>query len=178
MPYPIELHQHRLAAWAASTAARASPRCRFAVEKGVKILENAGFTQSFSVAGSLPMPKDLDDTHSEWRTLLIAEAGELKTFTHGVAAKLLNTYFKVRFVCGGQNNHERVAHLHPPIDRLLLDALARQDVGGYRRKWLQFCDWGWSNYSSEQYQEVINYIRRVFPDGPLWKIEKYWRGYQ
>jgi hypothetical protein len=179
MPYTIALHQHRLAAWAASTAARASPYCRFKVEKGIKVLERAGFNQEFSAAINLPQPEDLDHTHLEWRSLLIGQAHRLDIdFSHGVAAKLLNTYFKVRFVCGGENRNERVACLHPPIDRLLLDGLARADLGGFRRQWQQFKDWGWSSYTSDQYQEVIEQIRLAIPGRPLWEIEEHWRGHQ
>jgi hypothetical protein len=163
----------------ASTAASASPLCRFKVETGIAILEGASFTYEFSEPSNLPVPEHLDAAHRAWRDCLIREAGVRNVnFTHGVAAKLANTYLKVRFVCGGHHEHEHVACLHPPIDRVLLTGLADGNVGGFSREWLLFRQWGWSSYTSEQYQEVIDHIRCAIPDRPLWEIEQYWRGHQ
>lgn len=177
--YTIEDHQHRFAAWSASTAARASPLCRFEVETGIAILENAGFTYELAEPNSLPTPELLDTTHLVWRDCLIKEAANHNViFTHGVAAKLANTYLKVRFVCGGYHVHENVTCLHPPIDRLLLTGLADENVGGFAREWRRFRKLGWSNFTSEQYEEVIDYVRLTMLDRPLWEIEQFWRGHQ
>ena len=100
-------------------------------------------------------------------------------FTHGIAAKLINGYLKDRFVCGGYHEHERVKCLHPPIDALLLGALAEENVGGHAQQWREFRDQRWSKFDSAMYQAVINLIRESLPAGePLWKIEQYWRGHQ
>ena len=56
MPYTIEEHHHRFAAWAASSSASASPLCRFKVSAGVAILEKSGFIPSFSVLASCLYP--------------------------------------------------------------------------------------------------------------------------
>ena len=113
MPYTIEEHNHRLAAWAASTSASASPLCRFKVEVGVAILENSGFTAlGFATADTLPTSAQLDAAHATWRDTVINSAHELGlTFTHGIAAKLINCYLKVRLVCAGHHLDERVQAL-------------------------------------------------------------------
>lgn len=180
MNQTIELHKHKFAAWSASTAARASPLCRFNVEAGIAVLESAGFTSEFSDPSSLPRPENIDTEHRAWRDSLMAEASTrgINNFTHGVAAKLANTYLKVRFVCGGYHEHPHVARLHPPVDKLLLEGLAAEDVGGFAREWRKYAGWGWSKYSTTQYEEVIEKIRRAIGDHPLWEIEQYWRGYQ
>lgn len=179
MPYSIETHKHRLAAWSASTAARASKLCRFKVEHGVAILEGAGFTADFSSPDQLPKPEQIDTAHLQWRESLILEANKYGvTFTHGIAAKLANTYLKVRFVCGGHHEHDYVVSLHPPVDKLLLDMLAEQNVGGMAKQWRKFSKLGWSKYSSGEYQDVIDHFRQVLGEVPLWEIERYWRGYQ
>lgn len=177
--YNIYIHQHRLAAWAASTAARASKLCRFKVEVGVAILEGAGFTPSLSTPDQLPTPEKVDTVHLEWRERLISEAEKQGiTFTHGIAAKLVNTYLKVRFICGGYHEHDNAASLHPPVDKLLLDMLADLKVGDKAKQWRQYSKKGWSKYSSDDYQKVIDLFRSVLDERPLWEIEKYWRGYQ
>ncbi len=178
-PYTIEQHQHRLAAWAASRAASAKG-CRFKVKQGVKILENCGFTAVFSKPEQLPRPDLLDEKHTKWREEIIDAAKHWGLiFPHGVAAKLINCYLKVRFVCTGQHEHERVKCLHPPIDELLLKELARQNVGGFKKQWRAFRKQRWSKFDSKTYQSVIDHIRDSLPTNePLWKIEEHWEGHQ
>lgn len=178
MPYTIEDHKHRFAAWAAGTAASVKG-CRFSVEQGKAILETAGLNRLLVNPDNLPLPHQTDIAHREWRGNVIEAAqGRALAFTHGVAAKLINIYFKAGFVCGGFHNHERVRSLHPPIDSLLLDELAAQNVGGFRHVWNQARKIRWSNFNSEQYETVISKIREAMPNNALWEVEKYWRGYQ
>jgi hypothetical protein len=180
MPYNIEEHHHRLAAWAASSSASASPLCRFKVSKGVAILEESGFNAEFSSPDNLPAPTDMLIQHRQWRANVIEAAANARLiFTHGIAAKLINCYLKVRFVCGGHHLDARVKELHPPIDEVLLKALAAENFGGEAKKWRKFRQSRWSKFDSETYEEVILLIRRVLPENePLWKIEEYWEGHQ
>jgi hypothetical protein len=180
MPYTIEEHRHRLAAWDAASSASASPICRFKVETGTSILEACGFDTSFASPAQLPDPTKIDDVHLQWREQVIKEANRHGlTFTHGIAAKLINCYLKVRFVCGGYHAHVRVKCLHPPIDEVLLKELAAQDFGGHAKEWRKYRQARWSKYSSETYQSVIKLIRQSLPPNePLWKIEEYWKGHQ
>ena len=180
MPYTIEKHHHRLAAWAASSSASASPLCRFKVHKGVAILEACGFVAAFAKPGQLPAPAALAAQHREWRAAVIEAAAEEELiFTHGIAAKLINCYLKVRFVCGGHHADAHVQALHPPIDEVLLKELAAVDFGGQAKKWRKFRQARWSKFDSATYEEVIALIRSSLPPNePLWKIEEYWEGHQ
>jgi hypothetical protein len=98
--------------------------------------------------------------------------------THGVAAKLINVYLKSRFVCGGFADNPKVQALHPPIDRLLLEELAREDFGGKRKFWAQVNQCGWSKFDSTTYENVIQEIRNSLNAGPMWEIERFWKGHQ
>ena len=180
MQYTIEEHRHRLAAWAASSSASASPLCRFKVSKGVAILEACGFDAAFSSPAQLPAPADLNTQHRQWRAAVIAAAKrEGLDFSHGLAAKLINCYLKVRFVCGGHHSDACVQALHPPIDEVLLKQLAAVNFGGEAKKWRKFRQSRWSKFDSETYEGVIALIRQSLPDKePLWKIEEYWEGHQ
>ena len=178
--YSIEEHKHRLAAWAASRAASTSPQCRFKVEKGVRILESTGFDEKFSSLSSLPSPKDLKECHRNWRDKIIKNAKDHGLcFNDGVAAKLINCYLKVRFVCGGHHDDIRVKALHPPIDAVLLKALASENFGGQAKQWRTFQKTRWSKFDSKTYEAVISLIQDSLPKGqPLWKIEEHWKGHQ
>ena len=176
MEYSIEEHKHRFAAWAAGRAASVNG-CRFPVEEGKTILEKAGMKELIYGPDRLPLPKDIDIAHREWRSRVIKAAAN-HPFTHGVAAKLINIYLKAGFVCAGCHEHERVRALHPPIDSLLLKELSERNIGGRRTVWDEAIGIRWSKFSSDQYEKVITNIRQAMGDAPLWEVEKYWRGYQ
>jgi hypothetical protein len=128
----------------------------------------------------LPKPASIDEVHRQWRGEIIEAAlQEQLQFSHGVAAKLINCYLKVRFVCANLEDHENVRALHPPIDDLLLRSLAEQNVGGLRPEWVRFRNARWSKFDSDTYQQVINRVRDVLPTNePLWKIERFWIGFR
>jgi hypothetical protein len=143
------------------------------------MLESSGFTPSFCHPDQLPAPAETDARHRQWRNLLI-EAAKFHglSFTHGVAAKLINVYLKSRFVCGGHHEHEHVGHLHPPIDDELLKAFIRQNVGGQVKVWREARRWRWSRFTSDQYEQVIALIRQFLNGQALWQIEEHWKGNQ
>lgn len=190
--YTFSEHRHRLAAWGAASGASASPCCRFPVRQGVRLIEDCGLKE-IAVGGwdALPNPEDFDNCHGQWRNALVECAAQLlgerygDHFSHGVAAKLINGYFKTIFVCGmtddlnnlNDEQSQKLNAIHPPIDRLLLAELATHNVGGKRNFWRQHRDIGWSNFSSDQYQAVIEGVRTC-TGGALWRIEEHWVGHQ
>lgn len=178
MPYTIEVHKHRFSAWAAGRAANVNG-CRFTVQQAKQILEAAELNLLLSDPNNLPLPQDTDTQHRIWRNNVIMAAEDHGlTFTHGVAAKLINIYLKAGFVCGGYHEHANVQALHPPIDSVLLDELSARNFGGHRRAWNVARKIRWSNFDSQQYETVICNIRNAMPNQGLWEIEQCWRGYQ
>ena len=179
MPYDIDEHKHRFAAWAASRAA-STKTCRFNVLQGKNIIEATGLKALLPSPDLLPIPAAIDAKHREWRVAAIASAAgkDLTGFSHGTAAKLINVYLKAAFVCAGFEDHPNVAALHPPIDSLLLDELYEGKVEGLTDKWAAARTARWSKFNSEQYEEVIAAIRAAARGSALWKIEAWWRGYQ
>lgn len=179
MSYSIQEHKHRFAAWAAGRAATVNG-CRFKVEEGKSILENAGLKQIASSLDNLPDPNKFDQLHREWRSAVIASAkAQDKVFTHGVAAKLINIYLKSIFVCSDNPDNPKVKAIHPPIDSVLLDELYQQNIGGKRSNWQKARKIRWSKLSSDEYEEVIATIKIVLPENKgLWEIEQFWQGFQ
>ena len=174
-PYTIGHHNHRFAAWAASIAASKGNECRFRVELGRALLERCGFA-GISGPEQLPPAQLIDERHREWRSIVVEAAkASVKPFTHVIAAKLINVYLKSRFVCGGYHEHERVRSLHPPIDSGLLKTLAKLNFGGYGKAWVEH---PWTTLNSEQYEQLIAFMRESLKGEPLWKIEEHWEGNQ
>lgn len=66
MPYDIEEHKHRFAAWAAGRAASVK-RCRFTVEQAKAIIEAVGLHRFIENPGTLPAPAAVDVQHRLWR---------------------------------------------------------------------------------------------------------------
>lgn len=179
--YCIVEHRHRFAAWAAARAASTSRLCRFQVEQGKLILEDANLNRLACDAGNLPNSEEFDEQHRRWRSAVIrfARRRGIKAFTHGVAAKLINVYLKSIFVCGGLDDHPRVRAIHPPIDSVLLDKLYQCDVAGLRTQWKAAREARWSKMRSRQYERLIRAIQKAMPPPrALWEIEKYWQGYR
>jgi len=176
--YSIGEHSHRFATWAAARAASVK-NYRFPVNLGKQLLEAIGFSGNIENPDDLPHPDSIDDLHSFWRADMInaAQALDLQ-ISHGIAAKLINVYLKTRFVAGPTAYHPRVAALHPPIDSVLLRELAAQKFGGSSQPWRAAQKRAWSNFSSEEYEELIAQLRAHLKGQPMWTIEKYWRGYQ
>ena len=176
--YSIIEHKHRFAVWAAARAtSRGAARQGISldVELSQELICNVGLRDYIADPGWLPRVEDIDAAHLEWRDKMIVESGrDGKSLTHGLAAKLINIYLKSVFLCGGFHQHSKVAALHPPIDRLLLDKLARKNVGGHRHFWRAMHGRGWTRFDSDEYLSVISKIRNVMGGRPLWEIERYW----
>jgi hypothetical protein len=176
--YDIFDHVHRISSWAAGTAVRRGRH--FSVKDGQLILSGAGFPLLLRKGlEGLPSPEAIDSTHRFWRENVIGLAGERGlSWSHGLAAKLINVYLKVAYVGIFSHDDPRVNALHPPIDRVLLNKLSEIDVGN-RRRWSRYRDRGWTRFDSREYEEVINAFRAALGPGvPLWKIEREWPGYQ
>ena len=164
LTYALAEHHHRFAAWAASRAASVKG-CRFSVEQGKAIIDAVGLAEKVA---NPPSADQIDDAHRAWRRALIeaANAHGLK-FTHGVAAKLINVYFKARH-----------ADQHPPIDAVLLIQLADGNFGGFRAVWKKARRIRWSHFTSDDYETVIHHARIALNGAPLWMLEEHWRGHQ
>ncbi len=178
MPYDIEEHKHRFAAWAASRAAHRGV-AGFKVEMGKLILENIGFNRQRYHPDMLPRPGELDAFHLYWRECSLWIADQIGfTISHGVAAKLINVYLKSRFVVSAVHNHPNVTDLHPPIDSILLSGLRPKLNSAQKEALDAACPHGWSNLCSKGYQSVIDIVREHLNHQPMWMIEQYWQGHQ
>jgi hypothetical protein len=176
--YTANEHVHRSAAWAAGRAASVK-NCRFSVKQAQDWITKAGLADYLPNRKNPLMTCSMDDLHRAWRFELrqvaLAYGVEL---THGVAAKLINVYFKAAYVSLFANSEPWVNALHPPIDAVLLDALYQNNVGGFADFWKEAKSIRWSNFDSEQYEKVIEHIKLALGNRPLWQIEAFWRGHQ
>lgn len=178
--YTIEEHKHILSTWAAATAASSSPKSRFKVETAKKVLEDLNIQELIKEIPQIKSSEAFDAWHDIQCSALVRIAKEeIKGFSYGVAAKLLNCYLKVYFL----DQLNRFSFIHPPIDRPLLGNLEKMDIGSKKKEWKKYKSKGWSNFSREDYKQVIAFIKEALQhefkdEKSLWKIEYYWPGHQ
>ena len=191
MSFTIKKNRHIFSCWAASRAAGVSPLCRFKVEKGKEILDKVfGEDGQKALDDSLKNnQKEFDSYHNEiinkvqteskikkYKIKSIENDGEndqtIDGMSYGVAAKLINLYFKVIFICGNYKNDERINYVHPPIDSLLFDSLYKKTKD---KLWKET----WSKMDFNAYQKIIDGIKEnITETDGLWSIEKHWKGHQ
>ena len=176
--YTAAEHTHRFASWAAGRAASVK-NYRFSVEKAQSWIKEVGLSDYLLNQKNALTTHSIDDLHRTWRFDLIATAlADGVQLTHGVAAKLINVYFKAVYVSLSTIQESWLNVLHPPIDAVLLDALYQENVGGFADFWKESKSIRWSNFDSEQYEKVIEHIKSALGNRPLWQIEAFWRGHQ
>ena len=182
--YSLHAHHQRFATWAAVTAARSSSLCRFTRDQGLLLVKESGLAGISPRWLDLPDPSAFDEFHRDLRMSICSSARialptDKSDISHGIAAKLINVYFKTLFLSAPaleEPSPEAMAKanaLHPPIDRLLLTELTIKNVGGRAKFWRKMRDKGWSRFDSDDYESIIEQISRV-TSGALWTIEEHW----
>ncbi|MGL5785759.1 MAG: hypothetical protein ACRCX4_02910 [Bacteroidales bacterium] len=171
---------HNYAVWIACIAAKVRAKdSGFTVEQGKIIFDSLNFKRFVANPDILPNNSlAFDELHTELREQIIDKAKELfnKEFSHGVAAKLINIYFKTIYVCGGYCKHQNVRYIHPPIDSLLLNAIENKDEFRANSLCIKAIKGKkWTKLQSNEYQKIITELRNVMNDSPLWLVEKYWQ---
>jgi hypothetical protein len=174
--FDIIEHVHRLAAWAASRAA-SQMECRFKVERGERIIREAGLKDILRKPTASLHPRRMDAIHRKLRTAVKAAGrAESLSLSDGIAAKLINVYLKVGLVTIANGENPLIGALHPPVDRQLLASLAINDPkrAKFWRSKLE-PHRGWTTFSSRQYETVIKNIRLALDtEERLWMVEKNW----
>jgi len=172
--YDIFRHRHNFSVWA---AARATQRRFATVGKLRHALELSGIVEFVRDHACTPIDaKRFATLHADWCSKVMTDlkGSGVSNVTFGRAAKLVAVYLKAMVVVGpdSQCSFARVAH--PPIDRMLLQNLARLD-GLPRDAKLIFRTTNWTELSRHGYDSLIRLIQESVPDlDPFWRLEEYW----
>ncbi len=175
MSYDLSEHRHRFAVWAAARAA----------QRGFTTVGNLrAALESTDIRKSLALPEtfqssvaQFDKLHAGWCSAIQAFLNDrsIPNATYGRAAKLVAVYLKATVVLGDACNTPLGHNAHPPIDRILLRALASSDElkSPHKHTWASV---NWTELDDSAYRELIGQLRTVIPAGaPFWSIEKYWQ---
>jgi hypothetical protein len=204
--YNLDIHKHILSTWAASRAASQN-NFRFKVEFGMKLIllgakgslvDEQTFINFIKEIKTFKSQKQYNSWHhstiinmrkkgDDLQSLLDKYNKNYDDYSYGIAAKLLNCYLKVFFL--EYFGTEKFADfIHPPIDRLLLLALKKEDPKLFNFEDEVFVSVSnypqipvWTKINENEYISIINLINEfVFSRGQkgLWKSEAFWSGHQ
>lgn len=161
-------HRHNFAVWA---AARATQRAFADVETLRAALESSDVEKFVEEASG---SEAFDDAHRTWcrQITQYLRDRDIPDATYGRAAKLVNVYLKSMVVLRDLESEE-AAYIHPPIDRILLQSLARDEkVASSDRSMLRKTSW--TKLNEKEYFKLIAVLRRINGNRPFWKLEEHW----
>ena len=190
--YDIIEHRHRLAVWGAGRAySRQGPGHTIAVAR--QLIENSKLSDINS-PDDLPAADQMDAfIHERIHQVMAASLPIRYTnkdkqvvplqCTYGRAQKLVNMYLKLKIVCAGFETHEKVHALHPPLDKVLLDALfaskkvdCPDDLAKFQTALETAKQMGkaWTVFDRQTYDAYIAAIKVFQGKQPLWAAERLW----
>jgi hypothetical protein len=173
MPYDITEHRHRFAVWA---AARAAQRGFTTVRNLRDALQATNIREVLSAPSTLDLSAaQFDELHRRWCSAICSSLidRQISKATYGRAAKLVAIYLKAIVVMGGGYNSSFARHMHPPIDRILLQSLATSDriTSPHKAAWRST---SWTQLDEGAYDRLIGQLRAAIPaNAPFWMIEEY-----
>jgi len=177
--YSLGEHRHRFACWAAARAA--SRKLAGGSNRAMRIALEESSLPALLLGPQQAWPQsaaEYDRAHSRWCGDVVSSLhGQgVETATYGRAAKLVAVYVKAMIVCGGGAESALGEVAHPPIDRLLLQALAKQPrfPAELRQEWRRT---SWTTLDVDGYDEVILSLREAGLDYQgFWRVERWWSG--
>ena len=165
--YSIDEHIHNYAVW---TAARAVQR-KF---QGAKTANISKAINDADLEGRFLKKNQWnnDSFDREHEKSINALCESLKDFncSYGRAAKIIAIYLKTSVIISNNGIGDLSKVIHPPIDRKLLSALKKHKLLFINEKEIP----AWTDLKKEKYLEIIDDMRNLVEDLPMWKIEKYW----
>jgi hypothetical protein len=162
--YTFNEHKHRYAVW---TAARAVQRS-FTTSTKISTAINASSLRTFSESSILISQGEYDEKHREWCNCIISCFARMKVpCSYGRAAKIVAIYLKTSYILPTMGEGTNCSVIHPPIDRILLHALAKGE-----HQYLK--NYSWTLLTEEKYWELVDKMRVAFPRFD-WTLEKDWK---
>lgn len=174
MRYDITEHRHRFAMWA---AARAAQRGFTTVRNLRDALQATDIQEILSAPSTFHIsPAQFDELHRRWCSAICSNLidRQISKVTHGRAAKLVAIYLKAVVIMGSACDSSLGRHMHPPIDRILLQSLAASDriTSPHKAAWRSI---SWTQLDQAAYEQLIGQLRSAIPaNAPFWMLEEYW----
>ena len=165
MGYDFNEHKHRYAVW---TAARAVQRSFTTTEIIKKAIESSSLRQ-FSESSEKIDRDRFDQFQIEWCDSIIKSFEKNNiTCSYGRAAKIVAVYLKTAVILPGLGNSVNAMVIHPPIDRILLTRISKEEEFKDLKKT------NWTSLKIEDYWHLVGRLKK-HQLGFNWKLEQLWK---
>jgi hypothetical protein len=163
--YSFKRHLHNYSIW---TAARAVQRS-FTSTKKIKNAIDGSALQQFADDDKIITESDFEQFHRVCanRIINLLTQDDVSNATYGRAAKIIAIYLKTSVIIPNKGQCQRSNIIHPPIDGILLTALAA-DLGCTNIKFMP-----WTQLTETDYWSLVSQIKAI-PRSFDWRLEKYW----
>jgi hypothetical protein len=172
--YGIFEHRHNFSVWAAS---RAAQRAFTTVGNLKDALEQCGIVTFLKSPNALNTSrKQFDKLHRKWCRSVVQylKDNDIPNVMFGRAAKLIAVYLKSMVILGGNPFSPLGKVAHPPIDRILLQNMAKiKIIEQEHKRHLKRAKW--TELNEDEYYFLIEQLASYIPkDEPMWMLEKHW----
>jgi hypothetical protein len=175
MSYDHFEHRHRFASWAGARAAQRAFAPSAVLCSAIEATSLRAFLRepaSLDIAACR-----FDRRHRIWCNAVIKHLSDngIEDATFGRAAKLIAVYLKAMVVVGENAQSQLASVVHPPIDRILLQSMAKSTVirSPHQSHWRSVA---WTKLDESEYYSLLGELRTVLGESePWWKIEEYWK---
>jgi hypothetical protein len=154
-------HRHRYAIWTVARAQRA-----FAKNKEITDAIEYTDLRKWVERNEIISQDDFDVKHTDWCNALTMHFSP-KPCEYGRAAKMIAIYLKTAVVLPANGESQLCGLIHPPIDRVLLQRLAKKTTLRH------FKTINWTTTNHETYWTIVRDIKNSF-GFCNWKIEAFW----
>ena len=177
--YSINEHRHRYACWCSARAATRG--LAGARNQAVRLALEASSLPDLVAGPSQAWPasaEEFDRAHGEWCVAVLQGLRDQGVHgpTFGRAAKIVAIYLKTLVICGGHQASRLAAVAHPPVDRVLLQALAGDPrfPKAARSRWRRT---SWTSLTSDGYAALVADLREAgLDERGFWQAENWWSG--
>ncbi len=164
MEYTLDEHVHRFSVW---TAARASQRGFTSTLVISQVIESSKLRDFVESQPKAVSPSEFDEFHKGICRDMIQRFHDLGvTASYGRVAKIVAIYLKTSVVIRVNRTASILEVVHPPIDRIVLRALAKELKDLKKLNWTQM--------SFDQYWQLVETIRSQLGNFD-WRLELRWR---
>jgi len=168
MSYSEYKHRHNFAVWAAARAAQRG-------FTNIQMLQNA--IEQCGIEAFVQCPSkesEFKTRHKNWCNSICdyLNIHGVSNVSYGRAAKLVNVYLKGMVVLIDPYG-EPAKFIHPPIDRILLQNIAKNfNLDRQVEKKLKTTNW--TQLDEKDYFVLIDRLRLINGSRPFWQLEEYW----
>jgi hypothetical protein len=164
MNYTFKNHLHNYSCW---TAARSVQRNFTTTDKIIQSIEASDLMKIEGL--QIQSAIDYDGFHSRCCNQIIDYFKSKLNIdaTYGRAAKIVAIYLKTSVIIRYSGEGLLAEFIHPPIDRILLTNLQRDNKG------LKLLERPWTLLNEKEYFELINKLR-TFNLNKFWMLEEFW----